>query len=95
MASSASVDEAFGTNPLLQDFDFPPFDVVDAKHVRPGIRALLKKLVSYLSFWDFMIFFVFLYFGYLFCIGFWVLRVFSNWDLVFSGFGFDGFHGGV
>ncbi|CAB4314381.1 unnamed protein product [Prunus armeniaca] len=44
MASSASVDEALEANPLLQDFDFPPFDVVDAKHVRPGIRALLKKL---------------------------------------------------
>ncbi|ONI01917.1 hypothetical protein PRUPE_6G167100 [Prunus persica] len=44
MASSASLDEALGANPLLQDFDFPPFDVVDAKHVRPGIRALLKKL---------------------------------------------------
>ena len=36
------VDEA---NPLLQDFEFPPFDVVEAKHVRPGIRALLKNLV--------------------------------------------------
>ncbi|CAB4299372.1 unnamed protein product [Prunus armeniaca] len=44
MASSTSLDEALGANPLLQDFDFPPFDVVDAKHVRPGIRALLKKL---------------------------------------------------
>ncbi|XP_034219973.1 organellar oligopeptidase A, chloroplastic/mitochondrial-like isoform X2 [Prunus dulcis] len=44
MASSSSLDEALGANPLLQDFDFPPFDVVDAKHVRPGIRALLKKL---------------------------------------------------
>ncbi|KAF8012231.1 hypothetical protein BT93_I0383 [Corymbia citriodora subsp. variegata] len=31
-------------NPLLQDFDFPPFDVVKAKHVRPGILALLKEL---------------------------------------------------
>ncbi|KAJ6971439.1 cytosolic oligopeptidase A [Populus alba x Populus x berolinensis] len=37
------VDEA---NPLLQDFEFPPFDVVEAKHVRPGIRALLKNLES-------------------------------------------------
>ncbi|KAK9904358.1 hypothetical protein M0R45_000794 [Rubus argutus] len=33
-------------NPLPQDFDFPPFDVVHASHVRPGIRALLKKLES-------------------------------------------------
>ncbi|KAJ6678917.1 CYTOSOLIC OLIGOPEPTIDASE A-RELATED [Salix purpurea] len=36
-------DEA---NPLLQDFEFPPFDVVEASHVRPGIRALLKNLES-------------------------------------------------
>ncbi|XP_050206809.2 probable cytosolic oligopeptidase A [Mercurialis annua] len=33
-------------NPLLQDFEFPPFDVVQADHVRPGIRALLTKLES-------------------------------------------------
>ncbi|TKY69988.1 Organellar oligopeptidase A [Spatholobus suberectus] len=31
-------------NPLLQDFEFPPFDVVEPKHVRPGVRALLAKL---------------------------------------------------
>ncbi|CAN4083113.1 unnamed protein product [Withania somnifera] len=31
-------------NPLLKDFDFPPFDVIEAKHVRPGIRALLKQV---------------------------------------------------
>ena len=43
--SMASIDENIETNPLLQDFDFPPFDIVEAKHVRPGIRALLKKLV--------------------------------------------------
>ncbi|KAM3363316.1 hypothetical protein P3S68_018170 [Capsicum galapagoense] len=30
-------------NPLLKEFDFPPFDVLEAKHVRPGIRALLKR----------------------------------------------------
>ncbi|KAF6147355.1 hypothetical protein GIB67_003253 [Kingdonia uniflora] len=36
-------------NPLLLDFDFPPFDVVEAKHVRPGIRAILKQLESDLS----------------------------------------------
>ncbi|KAJ6327919.1 hypothetical protein OIU77_009739 [Salix suchowensis] len=36
-------DEA---NPLLQDFEFPPFNVVEASHVRPGIRALLKNLES-------------------------------------------------
>ncbi|KAJ6906987.1 hypothetical protein NC651_017612 [Populus alba x Populus x berolinensis] len=37
------VDES---NPLLQDFEFPPFDIVEHKHVRPGIRALLKNLES-------------------------------------------------
>lgn len=43
--SIAAPDETLHSNPLLQDFQFPPFDVVEAKHVRPGIRALLKKLV--------------------------------------------------
>lgn len=33
-------------NPLLKDFDFPPFDAIAAEHVRPGIRELLKKLES-------------------------------------------------
>lgn len=41
MAASALDVEA---NPLLKEFVFPPFDVVEAKHVRPGIRALLEKL---------------------------------------------------
>ncbi|KAI4314451.1 hypothetical protein L6164_027359 [Bauhinia variegata] len=45
MAASA-LEENIEGNPLLQDFDFPPFDVVEAKHVRPGIRALLKILES-------------------------------------------------
>ncbi|XP_072966459.1 probable cytosolic oligopeptidase A [Typha angustifolia] len=40
LSSMASGD----TNPLLQDFDFPPFDVVQAEHVRPGIRELLRIL---------------------------------------------------
>ncbi|RYR18273.1 hypothetical protein Ahy_B03g062882 isoform A [Arachis hypogaea] len=31
-------------NPLLKEFEFPPFDAVEAKHVRPGIRGLLTKL---------------------------------------------------
>ncbi|MCL7031174.1 hypothetical protein MKW94_017820, partial [Papaver nudicaule] len=31
-------------NPLLQDFVFPPFDVIEAKHVRPAIKTLLKQL---------------------------------------------------
>ncbi|KAI3808483.1 hypothetical protein L1987_24434 [Smallanthus sonchifolius] len=37
--STAAVD-----NPLLKTFEFPPFDAIDASHVRPGIRALLKQL---------------------------------------------------
>ncbi|KAI3937275.1 hypothetical protein MKW92_035162 [Papaver armeniacum] len=36
-------------NPLLQDFVFPPFDVIEAKHVRPGIKALLKQLENDLA----------------------------------------------
>ena len=43
--AATPLDESTEGNPLLQDFDFPPFDSVEAKHVRPGIRALLKKLV--------------------------------------------------
>lgn len=38
-------DHVIEQNPLLQDFVFPPFDAVEPQHVRPGIRALLKKLV--------------------------------------------------
>ncbi|KAL5556686.1 hypothetical protein UlMin_038922 [Ulmus minor] len=44
MATTAAVDDTLQSNPLLQDFEFPPFDSVQAEHVRPGIRALLKKL---------------------------------------------------
>ncbi|KAF7829255.1 putative cytosolic oligopeptidase A [Senna tora] len=42
--AATSLEETPEGNPLLEDFDFPPFDVVEAKHVRPGIRAILKKL---------------------------------------------------
>lgn len=38
--SPASVD----SNPLLKDFDFPPFDVVRAEDVVPGVRELLGRL---------------------------------------------------
>ncbi|KAH6784686.1 Zincin-like metalloproteases family protein [Perilla frutescens var. hirtella] len=31
-------------NPLLKGFYFPPFDSIEAKHVLPGIRALLRQL---------------------------------------------------
>lgn len=42
--TSAEMADVDG-NPLLKEFDFPPFDVIEAKHVRPGIRAILKQLV--------------------------------------------------
>eukprot|EP00268_Persea_americana_P068605 TRINITY_DN957_c1_g1_i3.p1 TRINITY_DN957_c1_g1~~TRINITY_DN957_c1_g1_i3.p1 ORF type:complete len:409 (+),score=95.66 TRINITY_DN957_c1_g1_i3:281-1507(+) len=38
--------EMKSSNPLLKDFVFPPYDAVDPKHIRPGIRYLLKKLES-------------------------------------------------
>ncbi|KAF8012226.1 hypothetical protein BT93_I0378 [Corymbia citriodora subsp. variegata] len=41
-------DACVENNPLLQNFEFPPFDV-EAKHVCPGILALLKKLESNLE----------------------------------------------
>ncbi|KAH7846808.1 hypothetical protein Vadar_018425 [Vaccinium darrowii] len=41
--ATAAVEEG---NPLLTDFEFPPFDAIQAEHIRPGIRALLKKLES-------------------------------------------------
>lgn len=53
LSSSLPMEESIENNPLLQDFDFPPFDVVEAKHVRPGIRALLKKLVC--SLWTILV----------------------------------------
>ncbi|GLT46882.1 hypothetical protein SLA2020_206110 [Shorea laevis] len=37
-------EEGVEGNPLLQDFQFPPYDAVEAQHVRPAIRALLKTL---------------------------------------------------
>ncbi|KAJ1382173.1 Peptidyl-dipeptidase DCP [Sesbania bispinosa] len=43
MAASA-LDDVIDANPLLLDFEFPPFDAVEPKHVRPGIRTLLNKL---------------------------------------------------
>uniref|UniRef100_A0A1J3IAM8 Putative cytosolic oligopeptidase A n=1 Tax=Noccaea caerulescens TaxID=107243 RepID=A0A1J3IAM8_NOCCA len=46
---SAVSDDSLSSNPLLHDFDFPPFDSVDAKHVLPGICALLQQLESELE----------------------------------------------
>ncbi|XP_047315714.1 probable cytosolic oligopeptidase A [Impatiens glandulifera] len=44
---STSVSEQI--NPLLKDFDFPPYDSIQADHVRPGIQALLKELENELD----------------------------------------------
>jgi oligopeptidase A len=44
-----ATDGSLSDNPLLKDFDFPPYDAVDASHVRPGIRALIKKFESELA----------------------------------------------
>lgn len=35
---------ASNENPLLWDFTFPPYDVIQPKHVVPGVRSLLKQL---------------------------------------------------
>ncbi|MCL7038667.1 hypothetical protein MKW94_024932 [Papaver nudicaule] len=31
-------------NPLLHDFVFPRFDIIEPKHVQPGIKTLLQQL---------------------------------------------------
>ncbi|CAA7027203.1 unnamed protein product [Microthlaspi erraticum] len=46
---SMATEDTLSSNPLLQDFEFPPFDTVDAHHVRPGIRALLHQLEAELE----------------------------------------------
>lgn len=69
MAAAASFDEeSIDDNPLLQDFEFPPFDVLQPKHIRPGIRELLKKLVG---------------FFYL-CYGFWLLCLTTTKKMAFA-----------
>lgn len=57
LSSSSMAASSFDdSNPLLQDFVFPPFDAVEPKHVRPGIRALLNNLViKFLTFAQFWI----------------------------------------
>jgi hypothetical protein len=95
MAAATVVDEAIEANPLMRDFDFPPFDVVEAKHVRPGIRALLKNLVCCVLFIYLFIFmlrvfwvfyfgdhFVVFFFGLWFCVflsGLWFYHVMFAW----------------
>lgn len=46
-ASATGGDVSEESNPLLSDFEFPPFDVVEARHVRPAIRELLRRLVGF------------------------------------------------
>lgn len=46
---SSVSDDSLYSNSLLHDFDFPPFDSVDAKNVRPRICALLQQLVCFPS----------------------------------------------
>ncbi|XP_047334183.1 probable cytosolic oligopeptidase A [Impatiens glandulifera] len=47
--SGFSIMSSIETNPLLKDFDFPPFDAIQAEHVRPGIQSLLKDLENELD----------------------------------------------
>lgn len=49
VTSSVPISAVDDSNPLLCDFDFPPFDSVKPEHVRPGIRALLKQLENELD----------------------------------------------
>lgn len=46
LSASSMAASAIESNPILEEFVFPPFDVVEPKHVRPGIRTLLNKLVT-------------------------------------------------
>ena len=46
--NSTAMSGIDGDNPLLKDFYFPPFDSMQAHHVRPGVAALLNKLVTIL-----------------------------------------------
>lgn len=45
----STADASAADNPLLKDFDFPLFDAIEASHVRPGIRAILKELEGELA----------------------------------------------
>ncbi|KAK9678365.1 hypothetical protein RND81_11G207000 [Saponaria officinalis] len=41
---SPPISDVDAGNPLLIEFEFPPFDSVSVDHVRPGVRALLRQL---------------------------------------------------
>jgi len=46
---AAGGDVSAESSPLLRDFAFPPFDVVEARHVKPAIQELLRRLVRFLG----------------------------------------------
>ena len=46
VATDVSPAIASDYNPLLTEFEFPPFDKIEAKHVVPGIKQILDQLVS-------------------------------------------------
>ncbi|KAG8073029.1 hypothetical protein GUJ93_ZPchr0006g45491 [Zizania palustris] len=48
-SAHASMAAATDDNPLLADFDFPPFDRVEPQHVRPAVRTLLARLEGELT----------------------------------------------
>ncbi|WCJ35598.1 Zincin-like metalloproteases family protein [Euphorbia peplus] len=47
MARNAAPDDT--SNPLLKDFEFPPYASVETEHIVPGVRALLKQLEADLN----------------------------------------------
>nr|XP_017256567.1 PREDICTED: probable cytosolic oligopeptidase A [Daucus carota subsp. sativus] len=47
--NSTAMSGIDGDNLLLKDFYFPPFDSIQAHHVRPGVAALLNKLENELA----------------------------------------------
>lgn len=87
MAAATAVGEPIEANPLIGDFDFPPFDVVEAKHVRPGIRTLLKNLVCFVLFFFHVTVFSVILFGFFF----FVIFLFFVFMVSCVQFGFLGF----
>lgn len=45
MSPSTGEEDNTSGNPLLKDFQFPPYDAIRADHICPGIRTLLTQLV--------------------------------------------------
>ncbi|KAH0892356.1 hypothetical protein HID58_054785 [Brassica napus] len=46
VSSAVSDESLLSSNPLLQDFDFPPFDSVDAEHLENSVEPSWPKLVE-------------------------------------------------